>query len=178
MTCKQYQCPDCEIPLIHQLHRKWDEASSGLSHLMRFDGPLQLTVGDVDLYSLKLVFPDDGRNEALLCILDHKEPNEAVGIQQMLTYRFFETMFALVRDCHPFGVDVGGKSYSLHPSSGVYILRGPIGMLNGKIAWLGPHEIKNLDGEVVKRLERFADLSTWLNAGLPWEPRNGRARYG
>jgi len=154
--------------MIHRDHRRGYEASSALNQLLHREGPDHAAVGDIDTY-----FENNEHGEYRLIMLEHKQPDQALGGAQAKVLRHLDSCIRHAVEHPPL------RGLRLKEISGVYILRGPLeAASNGrhKVDFVGPHVVESLDGRPIAKFQRRKDFYDWLNGSPHWRPRNNRGR--
>jgi hypothetical protein len=121
--CGRQWCAGCGEELIHRDHRKGYESASALGQIVGREGPVNLSVADIDLATRKLL--PDGR--VLLWLLEQKQPEHKLGSSQ-------GRILYLLDDCVDHCTTCpGAADLRLHPSSGLLFVRGHIaGSMKGR----------------------------------------------
>jgi hypothetical protein len=150
--------------MIHRDNRKPWESASGLGQIVHREGPTFIAVGDVDLYVGKL-WPPGG---PVIRLIEQKQANQVLGNAQEATLKLLDKAiraYAATGHLNP------------HHESGVFLLRGSIGMWKGKVNFLGrTFKVLRMDGSIALEPPRRKQLFDWLNCGPDWEPRKGQWR--
>jgi len=133
--CGRQVCRQCGEVLIHRDHRQATESSSSLGQIVGRDGPVNLSVMDLDLVSRKGL--KDGLQ--LLRLIEQKQPSHVFRPVQHRTHQLLDACLAHCGRCE------GAADLALDPRSGVLLLRGHIvGDPTGEPRFVGPQELEPL----------------------------------
>ena len=151
--CRRHWCKDCGDEMIHRDHRKGYESASAFGQVVSRDGPRTFTVGDIDLYVLKLL----GRRP-LLRLVEHKQPGAPIKPMQKKTLSILNVVFAAA-------IEAG----ALHPQSGIYLMRGEVyASPNGRRETrLGRQRVWDAQRQVWFMLESQEEVFTWMDGRTP-----------
>jgi len=134
--CGRQVCRQCGEVLIHRDHRQATESSSSLGHIVGRDGPVNLSVMDLDLVSRKGL--KDGRQ--LLYLIEQKQPSHVFRPVQHRTHQLLDACLAHCGRCE------GAAHLALDSRSGVLLLLGHIvgDPTDGEPRFTGPQELEPL----------------------------------
>jgi len=149
--------------MIHRDHRKRYEASSALNQIFSREGPVELTVGDIDTYVAKWF--DD---LCLLRIIEHKLPNQPIKPMQAKVLLLLSELIH-----HAVAHDLFG----LAPGSGVFIMRGNVAAETEgrrKVDFEGRQTVMDISGHPVLEADRHDSIWNWCCAQTPYTKRSDR----
>jgi hypothetical protein len=147
--------------MIHRDQRRHYESASALGQILWRRGPKEITVGDVDLYVIKII-----GQRVCLRIIEHKQPRQTLKTMQR---RALALIDQCIRHC------VAHNLFGLTGDSGVFIMRGHVeGGAAGhrEVQFHGPQTIETLDGQPVATLRTYPQVNNWLSCDRPWTARN------
>jgi hypothetical protein len=149
--------------MIHRDNRRIYEASSAFNQILHREGPVNLTVCDVDTMTLKFM-----GNRAALRMAEHKQPNQTMKPMQ-------QAILGLVDQCIRHAAK--DELFGLTPDSGVFEIRGQLAADrwgHRKVDFVGPQIITTLGGEPVLAPKTRFELWDWLCHGPHGRLRNER----
>jgi hypothetical protein len=114
--CDRHWCPDCDEELIHRDHRKWYESASALGQIVWREGPLNVTVTDLDLVSRKGL----ANGFQLVRLVEQKQPDHTLRAQQARLLYLLDDCLAHCARC-PTAADM-----KIDERSGLLLVRGHI----------------------------------------------------
>jgi hypothetical protein len=179
--------------MIHRDHRKHDESSSGYGQIIRIEGPAEMSATDIDLLTAKI-------SRARFLVHEHKQPGQAFVGAQNLVLQVLDAIIEMAtmtepseRLKHLLGGSTGiwgSKSVTtLDPESGVYVIRGNIGVRpedteliradgspGRQVTFLDRQTVTRVGQQSPKEFESRKQMFDWMNGGADWSPRKGIGR--
>jgi hypothetical protein len=120
--------------MIHRDNRRFYESASCLGQIISRRGPVNLTVGDVDLLSRKGL----RSGTQLLRMVEHFQATAPIKAQQRRT---FELVAEVIHHC----IECPRARYiGLSPASGLFVVKGPLGAATSghrETRFCGPQQI-------------------------------------
>jgi hypothetical protein len=114
--CGRQWCKGCGEELIHRDHRKAYESASALGQIVGREGPVNVSVTDLDLVSRKGL-----RNgEQLVRFVEQKQPAHTLRTGQEVTLRLIDACFDHCSHCP------GATDLHIDRRSGLILVRGHI----------------------------------------------------
>lgn len=135
--CGRTYCPHCTEEMIHRDHRRGYESASCLGQIVWREGPLALSVTDLDLVSRKGM--RDGSQ--LLRLVEQKQLGHKFESAQERTLRLMNAVITHAALCE------SATELHVSPRSGVYVVRGQLGAATSsrqETMFLGPQTIEQL----------------------------------
>lgn len=166
--CGRTFCDSCGQEMIHRDHRRSYESASGFGQIVSREGPVQLTVGDVDLYVRKWL-----RSKTLLRLVEHKQPDQALKDQQA---RALVDLDALIRHA----TTCPEAPLKMDRRSGVFVLRGEIEPATTRYqetTFAGPQTLYKPDESAIATLPDAETVFAWME-GRHGGPRRGKQNNG
>lgn len=160
--CGRHFCKWCGEEMIHRDHRKHYESASALGQITWREGPVQLSVTDLDMMSRKGL--SSGLN--LLRGIEQKQPGHKFELAQEQTLRLLDQVIRHAGLCQ------AAAELHVDPRSGLYVMRGEVAASPDwprQTQFCGDQEIENLaTGETWdiadhKQLFRFLDPQDYRN---------------
>lgn len=149
--------------MIHRDNRKHYEGSSALNQIIHREGPVELTVGDIDTYAVKFM-----GNRACVRLIEHKQPTQPLKQMQARA-------LTVIDDCLRHAAE---QSFcGIAEGSGVYVMRGQLSPTEGgrrEVNFDGRQVVETLLGTTVLQPTRREELWDWLCCGTPHRLRKER----
>jgi hypothetical protein len=165
MGCGRQWCTGCREELIHRDHRKAYESASALGQIVGREGPLNLSVTDVDLASWKRL-----RNGAqLLYFVEQKNPGHELRSGQQHILRLWDHCIEHCIACPD------AAHLQLDRRSGLILVRGHIASATEKrreTCFRGPQTVQHVRSGLTKVMEFHEEFFRLL------DPEDSRRRHG